>query len=418
MRTASLAATDTTTGHGAGRLARSINWLGDRVGFELADLSFDGIVAKCERKAGLSDWGSDAFLDRYRFAIESVQADGRLSPLGVVSASVLFRWHGVNRLKILEHVKRNPHILDIEIKEPIFIVGLYRTATTNLHNLLSLDPNHRVPWCWELAYPLTQHPNPERDRRQRIRRIAQKWAFADLVGADQKYAHELRAEGAEECFLLLSNSAFYTSQIMGMLGYTYTRGLLDGDVSDVYEDLRLQYQILDDQRPGHRWVMKCPIHMWFLDDLTRSFPDAKIIHTHRAVAEAIPSVCSLSAIMAQPMSAEYDPIRHGEFFREFCRRGITRALDSRKRIPPNQILDVRLSDLRDNPVRTMRHVYDRLGLEWSEDMSARITSHLEQEVIHKKKLGGRHTYTAEQYGLSAEGLSREFLDYETRFLLD
>jgi hypothetical protein len=415
---APLDASETSAGHGISRLARAVNWVGGRSGLEFTDLTFDGIVARCERRFGLSDWGCDAFLERYRFAIESAQADNRLTTLGRISASVLFNWHGGNRLRTIEHVKRNPHIRDIEIKEPIFILGWYRTATTNLHNLLSLDPNHRVPLCWELAYPLPQHPDPERDRRQRIRRTAQKWALANMIGPDQKYAHELLAEGAEECFLLLSNSALDTSQIMGLLGYTYARGLLERDVSDAYDDLRLQYQILADQRPGHQWVMKCPIHLWFMDDLMRSFPDAKIIQTHRSAAEAIPSVCSLSAIMAQPMATEWDPVRHGEFFREFCRSGIDRAMNSRKRIPSDHILDVRLSDLSDDPVQTVRHVYDHLDLAWPDDMPARVMAHVEEEARHKAKLGGRHKYTAEQFGLSPEGLASEFSDYESRFLRD
>jgi hypothetical protein len=416
--TAMSAAADATAGHRATRLVRSINWLADSVGLKVCDLSFEGIVAHSERRVRSTDWGSDDFLERLRFAIECVEADSRLTTVGRIGASVIYNWHAANRLRIVEYVKRHPHIPEIEIEAPIFIVGWYRTATTNLHNLMSLDPNHRVPWCWELCYPLPQHPNPDRDRRKRIRRTAQKWMLADLMGPDQKYAHELRAEGPEECFFMLANSALFVQQIMGLLGYTYARKLLHTDVSGAYDDLRLQYQLLADQRPGQRWVMKCPLHMWFLDDLMRVFPDARIIHTHRAAAEAVPSVCSLSAIMAKPMAADFDAIRHGEFFREYCRSGIDRAMVSRERISPDQILDIRLSDLSHDPVAAVKRVYDQFGLEWAEEMPARIKAHLEKEELHKKKLGRRHAYSAEQFGLTAEGLTRDFADYESRFLAD
>jgi hypothetical protein len=242
--------------------------------------------------------------------------------------------------------------------------------------------------------------------------------LADIIGPDQKYAHELRADGPEECFFMLANSALFVQQIMGMLGYTYARNLLTSDVSGAYDDLRLQYQILHDQRPGNRWIMKCPLHMWFLDDLMNVFPDARIIHTHRAAAEAIPSVCSLSAIMAQPFSTDFDALKHGEFFREYCRSGIDRAMASRTRISPDQILDIRLTDLSHDPVSTIRRVYDRFELAWDDAMPSRIKALLEEEELHKKKLGFRHAYAAEQFGLTTEGLSRDFADYEARFLAD
>lgn len=414
----SMAPAERTASHAARALVRSVNWLLDLVGPDFVDLSFEGIVSRSERRVGSSDWGSDDFLGRLRSAVELIEADSRLTMVGRIGATVLYNWHAANRLRIVDYVKRHPHIPEIEIEKPIFIVGLYRTATTSLHNFLGLDANHRVPFCWELCYPLPQHPDPEKDRRQRIRRTAQKWMLADLIGPDQKYAHELRAEGSEECFFMLANSALFVQQIMGMLGYTYARNLLTSDVSGAYDDLRLQYQILHDQRPGNRWIMKCPLHMWFLDDLMNVFPDARIIHTHRTAAEAIPSVCSLSAIMAQPFSADFDALKHGEFFRDYCRSGIDRAMASRTRISPEQILDIRLTDLSHDPVSTVKRVYDQFELAWDDAMPSRIKALLKEDELHKKKLGFRHAYAAEQFGLTTEGLTRDFADYEARFLAD
>jgi hypothetical protein len=258
-----------------------------------------------------------------------------------------------------------------------------------------------------------------RDRRARIRRTAQKWRLADLMGPDQKYAHELRADGPEECFFMLANSAFFVQQIMGFTGYSYARELLQMNVSGAYDDLRLQYQILSAQQaPGRRWVMKCPMHTWYLDDLMRAFPDARIIQTHRRAAEAIPSVCSLSSIMAQPMATDFDAIRHGAFFTEYCRSGIDRASASRARIPSEQVLDVRLSDLSRDAVGTLRQVYQGFELPWDDSLPKRIEAHLAAEEQHRQKLGRRHDYTAEQFGLCEEKLTRDFADYEARFLAD
>ena len=408
-----------TAGHRASPLVRTINWVVDRAGVEIGDLSFENIVARSERRVGSSDWGSDDFFDRLRLATRLVEEDSRLTAIGRIAASVIYNWHAANRLRIVEYVKRHPYIRDIQIEKPIFIVGWYRTGTTNLHNLMGLDRRHRIPFCWELCYPLPQHPNPVRDRRARIRRTAQKWRLADFMGPDQKYAHELLADGPEECFFMLANSAFFVQQIMGLVGYRYARELLGIGVSGAYDDLLLQYQILTSQQPpGRRWIMKCPVHTWFLDDLMGVFPDARIIHTHRPAAEAIPSVCSLSAIMAQPMAADFDAVKHGAFFQEYCRSGIDRAMDSRSRIRPSQIQDIRLSDLSRDAVGTVRRVYEGFDLPWDAELPGQIQAHLRAEELHRQKLGRRHDYSAEQFGLTRNGLSRDFADYEARFLAD
>jgi hypothetical protein len=122
--------------------------------------------------------------------------------------------------------------------------------------------------------------------------------------------------------------------------------------------------------------------------------------------------------MAQPMAADFDPIRHGAFFRDYCRSGIDIATRSRSRIPSSQVLDIRLSDLGRDAVATVRQVYDHFDLPWDDAMPARIEAHLRAEELHRRRLGHRHDYTAEQFGLTEEGLARDFADYEARFLSD
>ena len=51
-------------------------------------------------------------------------------------------------------------------------------------------------------------------------------------------------------------------------------------------------------------------------------------------------------------------------------------------------------------------------------MPGRIRDFLEAETLRSKRYGGRHTYTAEQFGLTREELRTEFADYEAMFIAD
>src|SRR3954451_1332696 len=43
----------------------------------------------------------------------------------------------------------------IEIEAPVFILGTWRSGTTHLHNLLSIDRRFAFPNLFEVTYPLT-----------------------------------------------------------------------------------------------------------------------------------------------------------------------------------------------------------------------------------------------------------------------
>ncbi len=383
------------------------------------DLSVDALLELADKRIGLSDLGDPGYLERLNLTIDCLEGGARLTPIGRLSAHILHRWHLMNRLRVVDSLKKDPTIEERPIVKPIFIVGWFRTATTSLHNLLSLDPRNRAPECWELCYPAVEVPDAKRDYRRRFGRLQAKFRLADIIGPEQKYAHELRAENLEECFFLMANSAVNLQQIMGLTGYQYYRELLKEDLAPVYRELRQQYQLLDSQRPGQQWVMKCPFHLWFLDDLLEAFPDARIIHTHRTAVKAVPSVCSLSAVMSRPMAADFSPERHGAFFKEFCREGLDRAMKVRPTLPSEQLMDVRLDDLNDDPEGTLRSIYDHFGMDWDEEnMPGLIQDHLAREAKRARKMSGRHKYTAEQFGLTREELRAEFEDYESMFVAD
>jgi len=165
--------------------------------------------------------------------------------------------------------------------------------------------------------------------------------------------------------------------------------------------------------------MKCPLHLWYLDALLEAFPDARIIQMHREAAEAIPSLCSLSEIMSDPFTLGFSRERHGAFFREFCREGIDRSMKVRARLSPDQIVDVRLRDLNQNPVGTVRSIYDHFDMSWDESrMPGRIDAHLRAEKRRSDRHRHRHRYTPDQFGLTPSRLRAEFEDYESIFLGD
>ena len=139
----------------------------DRIGRSLGQLGWRGIridierlLATARRTARLEDFGDPAFLPGLRLLVESLEADARLSPFGrYVAKRQLLELLG-HRLQLTAYRARHPEVAEQVIERPLLVVGLPRTGTTLLYELLAQDPAHRAPLSWELDDPCPATASP------------------------------------------------------------------------------------------------------------------------------------------------------------------------------------------------------------------------------------------------------------------
>ena len=117
------------------------------------DLDANGIVAEARRITGLTDFADDTLMDRLAAMVAALEADTGLSGLGryIVRDRILGLLTA--RLRFEDFVRRHPEALDVELEPPVIVVGLPRSGTTHLVNLLAADSRFRsMPW-WEVIDP-------------------------------------------------------------------------------------------------------------------------------------------------------------------------------------------------------------------------------------------------------------------------
>jgi hypothetical protein len=110
-------------------------------------MSDDGISLELEnlldeahtRSGGLEDLGAGPFLKPLGRLVESLEGEARLNTIGRVIARERILSHTVNRLGYTNDRKQFPGIATQNIVKPIFIIGLPRTGTTILHDILAQD---------------------------------------------------------------------------------------------------------------------------------------------------------------------------------------------------------------------------------------------------------------------------------------
>ncbi len=376
----------------------------------------EALLAKARERARLDDFGDEGFREGLRVMLETYERAG-LSPSGRKRTRRRLLQLLETRLRIEAALDRHPEVRTRSIVSPVYLTGLPRTGTSALFNLLGCDPAARPLLTWEGMCPdplppeflakLGDRPDPRLEAvRAGIERDRQRNPAFDKI-------HVSRADGPEECVLLLAYTFCDVQLGIEPLLPPYDDWFQAQDLRASYAYYADLLRMLDWQRPGERWLLKSPAHLWALDVLLEMFPDACIVQTHRDPLEILPSYCSMMAAL-MGIRADFDPKELGPTVLEFLARMLERGLAVRDRSDPGRFCDVDYRDFVSAPLETAERIYAAFGLELSPDTRERMVRHLDE---HPQNKHGAHRYTLEEYGLSAERVRSRLASYIERFRL-
>ena len=250
------------------------------------------MIADAERATGLSDWGGDDFREPLRVLVAALVGEAQLHEQGARIAQRHLHDVLCGRLKMADDRERFPGIAAEAITKPVFVIGLPRSGTTFLHNLLTQDPHSRSPLTWEIMFP---SPPPERETYLDDPRIAQCQAkLLDIGFLDEglQAIHPFGARRPEECNFIWESTLRTVNYMAWWNVPSYTKMLYAGDMRPVYEAHKRFLQHLQHRHAGERWVLKTPAHMAWLDTLLAVYPDACLVQCHRDPAKIIPSLAN------------------------------------------------------------------------------------------------------------------------------
>src|SRR5690242_5304171 len=111
------------------------------------------MVAEALKRARRRAFSDMSFLGPLKRLLQSYRNEADLSATGRYATRFDIMRCLANRLRLDAAEEENPAITSAQIRAPIFITGLPRSATSFLHTLLSLDPDNAVPRCWRLIHP-------------------------------------------------------------------------------------------------------------------------------------------------------------------------------------------------------------------------------------------------------------------------
>jgi Sulfotransferase family len=184
----------------------------------------------------------------------------------------------------------------------------------------------------------------------------------------------------------------------------------DADWAHVYDFHERQLQHLQWRNHRDRWVLKTGAHMWGLEHLLRTYPDARIVFTHRDPVKSVTSYASLTTLVRSTGSDEVDRLEIAQDWTARLKRVIDHAMSVRNGGPyPNAIFyDMHFSDFVADQFAVVSDIYAALGLPMTDLGAMRMKAFI---ADNPKGKHGLHLYTPEEYGIDPEVVRRDFRAY-------
>jgi Sulfotransferase family len=379
-------------------------------------LSVAAVLDAAVEATGLEDFGPDDFRERLGRWLSECDDDPDRTGLGRLSLFNDCVRYASTRLEIRAFLEKHPEVENVEIKKPIIVIGLPRSGTTHLVNLIAADDRLRSLPLWECQEPIpdSRAPIGADGIDPRWARCEANWqafkASAPLIAS----MHPMNPDHIhEELELLLPEFTSYNLEwvVRAPKWRDYYRAQ---DQTPYYQGaLKTGLKILQWLKPRERWILKCPQHLEQIGPLMATFPDATIVVTHRDPVSVIQSAATMLAYGARMTYRSPKPEWYLEYWHDRVKVLLEASVRDRHLLPSDRTVDVLFHEFMANDKATVERVYETAGLPMTPIASEQIDAHLEH---HPRGKEGQVIYDLRRdFGANPAELRKAFDFYFNEF---
>jgi hypothetical protein len=375
-------------------------------------LDADALEADAREQTGLRDFGDGFHREGLERLVASMNEEAELTEMGEVMQRMRLGAHLTARLGVEDVYRQHPEIEEQVVEGPVFVIGLPRTGTTALSQLVAADPQFRSLRLWESGAPV---PPPEAATQHTDPRIAATEAGLAMMNEAfplMQTMYHSEATTATECQDLMGMS-FRTVHFDGSARVpSYMEWVVDCDMHGTYEYHQRVLRLLQWHCGPRLWHLKTPVHMFALDALLDIYPNARFLWSHRDPAKVLGSVCSLIHYTRSWSSDRDDALELGPEMTDRWSEAVQRAMDFRARVGDDRFADVPFAALQTDPIGALATSYERIGLTFSDESRAAVE---QWAGGHEPGSHGSHTYALEDFGIDADTVRAKFAPYIAAF---
>ncbi|MGB9228071.1 sulfotransferase family protein [Mycobacterium sp.] len=380
------------------------------------EFDIDRMLAEAIEQAGVGDLDDgDGFGDRLRAHVAAIEADEGLTEL---TRSTL-RQRVVrllrNRLSLTDLIKRYPEIESIPIEKPFIVVGMPRSGTTHLVNLIAADPRRRALPYWESQEPipaLGQGPDifgvDPRYARAKAEHDALMFSTPVVAAMHDRFPEAIE----EEVELLDLDLAGYVLEWHARVP-DWRDYYLRLDQTRHYAYLRKVLQALTFLRGPRTWILKSPQHCEQLGPLMATFPDATVAFMHRDPVAVIQSAITMMAYSDRLRRKSIDAGWLLDYWSDRVHRLLSACVRDRDLVSSDRSIDISFHHLNGNEMPLLEQLYRRGGVDLTPQARKGFQQYLDGNPRGKH---GQIRYDLQRhFGISPAELRERFAFYFDKF---
>ncbi|KAJ3406576.1 hypothetical protein HDV05_005913 [Chytridiales sp. JEL 0842] len=351
------------------------------------------------------------------------------------------------RLLTVDYLKKHPQAEKLEIPEPIFIIGSWRSGTTALHAYFDLDPACRAFHTWEIRRGILSPQTVSTINKAHIGVLGkdprciqeqEEINFLNLLFPEFKSMHNMKVNEPDECdpAYLDLNRGVYRYIVSHLFPTFRERQEIAEEPESTYRWYKRALQAFEHQRltlenggveptslPYTYTVFKFPVHSMNMATILHVFPGAKFVWPHRDLRKVVPSFGKLSLLVHQMFSNQDRTLfEEGKQKFEFLADQVPNWIKERERLfgagaeYEGRMADLHYVEFVKNPVEAMKRLYADLGLEFTPALAQAIMERKKVDTeVRKSGKAKPHSYSAEEFGLTEEMMVDAFAEYERAY---
>ncbi len=323
------------------------------------------------------------FIPLERWAVLLVQAKFRIDPIYVPRLIVTLIGSAIGTLLALPERWLAPLLVTHRVEDPVFVIGIHRSGTTHLHNLLALDPQFRAPRNYEVFNPLgfmtgwitTALMTPALMWRRPMDSVQ----MTPLSSQEEEFA--LTAMGSPSPY-----AAFCLPREHGRhWKYVHAESFTPGEAVRWRRDYLLFLRKItwwNRKRP----LLKNPANTGRIAMLRQMFPHAKFIYLVRnpdAVYRSNLHFAKQGLVVFQ-LQEPSDENNYADEFLENYRRVSETAERDLANLPTGQGVRIRFEELDDSPIETIAAIYAQLDMEFTFAFQRRLDEYVKRNADYRK----------------------------------
>jgi hypothetical protein len=275
---------------------------------------------------------------------------------------------GYERRKLGDQLKNHP-----VPENPVFIVGHWRTGSTFLHKLMSLDKQCTAPTVFQISVPDSflvsrKYYEPIMTKVMGKKRPMDNVKLGFDEPQEDEYALMKLTMDSPLIKLIFPNNDDY-----------FLNGYEDFMPTDVEKWKREMSNFCKklDFATGKRIILKNPFHSMRIPLLVKMFPDARFIHIYRNPYDVIPSTMNLWNIVGSQnqLKKKWSPPKLVDVVKSYNK--ILSKINVDFGILPDETkYELRFEDFEKNPVVELKKMYNHFKWEFTGDFEGRLKNHL------------------------------------------